>query len=146
MSLEIASSNVNRNITLAGTSVAIFTFLLFFLYPRYRSGDIDPTLFQFTIAVIVTVIFSLVISVLYYYARVVEEYVRREQLTTLLGMPDAFWLIGYTLLLLMPSLILFTVMLPIVAVYGLILWFLYLGLTFLQFRKLRPLTARRKAN
>jgi hypothetical protein len=146
MSLEIASSNVNRNITLAGTSVAIFTFLLFFLYPQYRSGAIDPALFQFTIAVIVTVIFSLVISVLYYYARVVEEYIRREQLTSLLGMPDAFWLIGYTLLLLMPSLILFTVMLPIVAVYGLILWFLYLGLTFLQFRKLRPLTAKRKAN
>jgi hypothetical protein len=146
MSLEIASSNVNRNITLAGTSVAIFTFLLFFLYPQYRSGAIDPALFQITIAVIVTVIFSLVISVLFYYAWVVEEYIRREQLTTLLGMPDAFWLIGYTLLLLMPSLILFTVMLPIVAVYGLILWFLYIGLTFLQFRKLRPLTAKRKAN
>jgi hypothetical protein len=146
MSLEIASSNVNRNITLAGTSVAIFTFLLFFLYPRYRSGDIDPILFQFTIAVIVTVIFSLVISVLYYYAQIVEEYMKREQLTTLLGTPDAFWIIGYTLLLLMPSLILFTVMLPIVAVYALILWFVYLGLTFVQFRKLRPLTAKRKTN
>ncbi len=145
MSLEIASANVNRNITLAGTSVAIFTFLLFFLYPRYRSGEIDPTLFQFTIAVIVTVIFTLVISVLYYYARVVEEYVKRKELNVLLGVPDAIWLVGYTLLLLMPSLILFTIMLPIVAVYGLILWFLYLGLTFSQFRKLRPLTAKLKA-
>jgi O-antigen/teichoic acid export membrane protein len=142
MSLEIASSNVNRNITLAGTSVAIFTFLLFFLYPQYRSGIIDPILFQFTIAVIVTVIFSLVISVLYYYARIVEEYAKKEQLMTLLGAADAFWLLGYTLLLLMPSLILFTVMLPIVAFYGLILWFLYLALTFLQFRKLRPLAAK----
>ncbi len=145
MSLEIASANVNRNITLAGTSVAIFTFLLFFLYPRYRSGEIDPTLFQFTIAVIVTVIFTLVISVLYYYARVVEEYVKRKELNVLLGVPDAIWLVGYTLLLLMPSLILFTIMLPIVAVYGLILWFLYIGLTFSQFRKLRPLTAKLKA-
>ena len=48
MSLDIAEANVNRNITLAGTSVAIFTFLLFFLYPRYLSGDINTVLFQFT--------------------------------------------------------------------------------------------------
>jgi len=48
MSLDIANSNVNRNITLAGTSVAIFTFLLFFLYPRYFSGEINSILFQFT--------------------------------------------------------------------------------------------------
>lgn len=41
MSLDIANSNVNRNITLAGTSVAIFTFLLFFLYPRYLIGEIN---------------------------------------------------------------------------------------------------------
>src|SRR6059058_4735595 len=65
MSLDIANSNVNRNITLAGTSVAIFTFLLFFLYPR--SGEINSILFQFTLAIIVSVIFSLVISALYYY-------------------------------------------------------------------------------
>lgn len=146
MSLEIANSNVNRNITLAGTSVAIFTFLLFFLYPRYRSGDIDPTMFQVTVAVITSVIFCLVISVLYYYAKVVEDYVRKEELTTLLAIPDLFWLLGYTLLLLMPSLILFTINLPIVAVYGLVLWFLYLGLTFVEFRKLRPLSRRRNAS
>jgi hypothetical protein len=85
MSLEIANSNVNRNITLAGTSVAIFTFVLFFLYPRYRTGDIDPSLFQFTIAVIVSVIFCLVISVLYYYVRVIQEVLRKEQLMSLLG-------------------------------------------------------------
>ena len=48
MTLDIANSNVNRNITLAGTSVAIFTFLLFFLYPR--SGEINSILFQFTLA------------------------------------------------------------------------------------------------
>src|SRR5689334_11938695 len=64
VSLDIANSNVNRNITLAGTSIAIFTFLLFFLYPRYSSGEISPVLFQLTLAVIVSVIFSLVISLL----------------------------------------------------------------------------------
>jgi hypothetical protein len=46
MRLEIARSKVNRNITLAGTTVAIFTFLLFFLCPRYVTGAIDPILFN----------------------------------------------------------------------------------------------------
>ena len=39
MSLDIANSNFNRNITLGGTSIAIFTFLLFFLYPKYLTGE-----------------------------------------------------------------------------------------------------------
>src|SRR6266699_1880230 len=82
MSLDIAEANVNRNITLAGTSVAIFTFLLFFLYPRYFSGEINSVLFQFTLAIIVSVIFSLVISALYYYGSSLTLTLRPEQATT----------------------------------------------------------------
>ena len=50
-------------------------------------------------------------------------------------MADAFWTIGYSLLLLEPSLILFTVNLSIVGTYAMILWFGYLYLTGLQFKK-----------
>ena len=32
---ELATSNVNRSYSLAATSIAIFTFVLFFLYPRF---------------------------------------------------------------------------------------------------------------
>ncbi len=49
MSLDIAEANVNRNITLAGTSVAIFTFLLFFLYNRVSNllpGHLSPILLR----------------------------------------------------------------------------------------------------
>jgi len=136
VSLDIANSNVNRNITLAGTSVAIFTFLLFFLYPRYFSGDIDPILFQFTLAIIVSVIFSLVISATYYYGTTLTLSLPDGQGTAIFGKAEAFWLIGYSLLLLEPSLILFTVKLPTVALYALVLWFSYLYLTWLQFKKL----------
>ena len=136
MSLDIANSNVNRNITLAGTSVAIFTFLLFFLYPRYLSGDIDPILFQFTLAIIVSVIFSLVISATYYYGTTLTLSLPDGQGSAIFGKAEAFWLIGYSLLLLEPSLILFTVKLPAVALYALVLWFSYLYLTWLQFKKL----------
>ena len=135
MSLDIANSNVNRNITLAGTSVAIFTFLLFFLYPRYFSGEIDAILFQFTLAIIVSVIFSLVISALYYYGTTLTLSLRPEQATTIFGKAEAFWLVGYSLLLLEPSLILFTVNLLAVGLYALVLWFSYLYLTWLQFKK-----------
>jgi hypothetical protein len=136
VSLDIANSNVNRNITLAGTSVAIFTFLLFFLYPRYFSGDIDPLLFQFTLAIIVSVIFSLVISATYYYGTTLTLSLPDGQGTAIFGKAEAFWLIGYSLLLLEPSLILFTVKLSAVALYALVLWFSYLYLTWLQFKKL----------
>lgn len=138
MSLDIANSNVNRNITLAGTSVAIFTFLLFFLYSRYQSGSIDSILFQFTLAVIVSVIFCLVFSATYYYATTVSLLIEKEHPRSIFGRADGFWLLGYTLLLLEPSLILFTVSLPYVAVYALILWFAYLFLTLLQYTKLQP--------
>ena len=49
---ELAISNVNRAASLIGSSMAIFTFLLFFLYPRFSSGQIDPVLFQVTLALI----------------------------------------------------------------------------------------------
>jgi hypothetical protein len=136
VSLDIANSNVNRNITLAGTSVAIFTFLLFFLYPRYSSGDINPVLFQFTLAIIVSIIFSLVISATYYYGTTLTLSLPDGQGTPIFGKAEAFWLMGYSLLLLEPSLILFTVNLLAVALYALVLWLSYLYLTWLQFKKL----------
>jgi hypothetical protein len=138
VSLDIANANGNRNITLAGTSVAIFTFLLFFLYPRYSSGDsnINPVLFQFTLAIIVSVIFSLVISATYYYGTTLTLSLPHGEGTAIFGKAEAFWLIGYSLLLLEPSLILFTVNLLAVALYALVLWFSYLYLTWLQFKKL----------
>jgi hypothetical protein len=135
VSIDIANSNVNRNIALAGTSVAIFTFLLFFLYPQYSSGQINSILFQFTLTTIVSVIFSLVASATYYYGTVLTLSHPSEEASTIFGIADAFWIIGYSLLLLEPSLILFTVNLSIVGTYALILWFGYLLLTWLQFKK-----------
>lgn len=135
MSLEIANGNVNRNITLAGTSLAIFTFLLFFLYPRYLTGEIDGTLFQFTLAIIVSVIFCLVHSATYYYLTVLTLSLPRELVVVAFGKAEAFWLAGYSLLLLEPSLILFTVKLPVVGSYAMVLWFSYLFVTGLLYRR-----------
>ncbi|HYY91420.1 MAG TPA: hypothetical protein VE955_05470 [Candidatus Dormibacteraeota bacterium] len=79
-------------------------------------GEINPILFQFTLGVIVSVIFSLVISALYFYGTTVTMTLPPEKVKTIFGKAEAFWLIGYTLLLLEPSLILFTVNLVVVGV------------------------------
>jgi hypothetical protein len=47
---ELASANVNRSYSLAATSIAIFTFTLFFLYPRFKNGEVNALLFPATLA------------------------------------------------------------------------------------------------
>ena len=54
---ELAASNVNRSYSLAATSIAIFTFMLFFLYPRFASGQINPLLFQAALVVMAVATF-----------------------------------------------------------------------------------------
>jgi hypothetical protein len=43
---DLAAANVNRSYSLAATTIAIFTFSLIFLYPRFRNGEVSPVLFQ----------------------------------------------------------------------------------------------------
>ena len=50
---DLATANINRSYSLAATSIAVFTFMLFFLYPRFASGEVDASLFQTTLAVMV---------------------------------------------------------------------------------------------
>ena len=59
---ELAASNVNRSYSLAATSIAIFTFILFFLYPRFASGQINAWLFQVTLVVMGVATFSFVFA------------------------------------------------------------------------------------
>ena len=64
---ELASSNVNRSYSLAATSIAIFTFMLIFLYPRFASGEINALLFQVTLVVMSVATFSFVFASFFYY-------------------------------------------------------------------------------
>lgn len=126
LSLDVAEANVNRTVALAGTSIAIFTFTLVFLYPRVSPTGFDSILFQTALTVIGLAIFSFVISGMHYYAQMssqphdttkAEKYRRRA---------DILWLIGFSLLVLEPSLILFTVGLDNVAAIYLVLWIAYI--------------------
>lgn len=135
MSNENANLDVSRVVTLVGTSIAIFTFLLFFLYPRFASGEIDPILFQVTLIVIGVAIFTLVYAGLFFYTLTLPQYLNSVESVAIQRRGDLFWLIGYSVLLLEPTLILLTIRLVIVALAWLLLWASYVVLTLREYRK-----------
>ena len=123
---ELAPSNVNRSYSLAATSIAIFTFMLLFLYPRFRSGEINAWLFQTTLVVMGVATFSFVFASLYYYGSSLGSRIDDAERALYSRRGDRFWLLGDTLLFLVPSLILFTVGLLTVGSAWFAHWLVYL--------------------
>ena len=123
---DLAAVNVTRSYTLAGTNIAIFTFMLFFLYPRFESGRINPVLFQATLIAMCISTFSLVFATLHYYRCSLGGPISDTERTLLALRADRFWLLGYTMMFLAPSLVLFLIGLRIVASVWLAFWLLYL--------------------
>jgi hypothetical protein len=133
MADELATSNVNRSYSLAATSIAIFTFMMIFLYPRFASGEINAVVFQATLVVMGLATFSFVFASFYYYTSSLGSRIddaerarcsRRGALCSRRG--DRFWLLGCILLYLVPSLILFAIGLRGVGSVWLALWLVYL--------------------
>ena len=119
---ELATSNVTRSYSLAATSIAIFTFMLFFLYPRFASGEINALLFQATLVVMGVATFSFVFASFYYYCASLGSRIDDAERARHSRRADRFWLLGYTLLFLAPSLILFSLGLLAVGSTWFALW------------------------
>jgi len=134
---ELAPSNVNRSYSLAATSIAIFTFMLLFLYPRFRGGEINAWLFQTTLVVMGVATFSFVFASLYYYGSSLGSRIDDAERALYSRRGDRFWLLGSTLLFLDPSLILFSVGLLAVGSAWLVLWLVYLLFVVLYFPKVQ---------
>ena len=134
---DLAAVNVSRSYTLAGTNLAIFTFMLFFLYPRFESGRINPVLFQATLVAMGVAAFSLVFATLHYYRCSLGEGMSDTERTLHARRADRFWLLGYTTMFLAPSLVLFLVRLRIVASVWLAFWLLYLFFVVRYFPRLQ---------
>ncbi|HSF47976.1 MAG TPA: hypothetical protein VLA73_06410 [Burkholderiales bacterium] len=126
MADELAAANVNRSYSLAGTSIAIFTFMLFFMYPRFLNGEINPLLFQAALVVMGVATFSFVFASFYYYYSSAGSRIDDAERALYSRRADRFWLLGYTLLFLDPSLILFAIRLHVVAATWFALWLVYL--------------------
>ena len=120
---DLAAANVNRSYQLAASSIAIFTFLLFFLYPRFASGQVDALRCQATLIVMGVVTFSF--ASFYYYAASLGSRIDQPERAEYSRRGDRFWLLGCILLFLAPSLILFTVRLLAVASAWFALWLVY---------------------
>ena len=122
---DLAASNVNRSYSLAATSIAIFTFMLIFLYPRFASGEVNPLLFQTTLVVMGVATFSFVFASFYYYASSLGDRIDDAERARYSRRGDRFWLLGCTLLFVDPSLVLFSVGLVVVGCAWLALWLVY---------------------
>jgi hypothetical protein len=123
---DLAASNVNRSYSLAATSIAIFTFMLFFLYPMFASGEINAWLFQATLIVMGVATFSFVLASFFYYGSSLGSRIDDPERAAYSRRADHFWLLGVALLFLDPSLILFTVGLLAVGSVWFALWVVYL--------------------
>ena|SRR5215203_1012550 len=134
---EVATHNVNRSYSLAATFITIFTFMLFFLYPRFASGEVNAFLFQATLTVMGVATFSFVFASFYYYCSSLRSRIDDVERSLYFRRGDRFWLLGDTLLFLVPSLILFTVGLLAVGSAWFALWLVYLLFVIRYFPKVQ---------
>jgi hypothetical protein len=139
---DLAAANVNRSYQLAASSIAIFTFLLFFLYPRFVSGDVDALPFQATLIVMGVATFSFAFASFYYYEASLGGRIDDAERIGYSRRADCIWLLGCVLLFLAPSLILFTVKLLAVASAWFALWLVYLVFVIRNFSRVQT---RRKS-
>src|SRR5262245_24675131 len=102
---DLAAANVNRSYQLASSSIAIFTFLLFFLYPRFKSGEVDASWFQATLIVMGVATFSFAFASFHHYGGSLGERIDDPERAQYSRRGDRFWLLGCFGLFLAPSLI-----------------------------------------
>jgi hypothetical protein len=140
MGEDLANANVNRAYSLAATSIAIFTFTMFFLFPRFTSGEANPLLFQATLVVMGLATFSFVFASFYYYGSSLGGRIDDADKALYSRRADRLWLLGCIHLFLAPSLILFSIGLFAVGYVWLALWLVYLVFVIRHFPKVQ--TAR----
>jgi hypothetical protein len=134
---DLAAANVNRSYSLAATTIAIFTFSLIFLYPRFRSGEVSPLLFQLTLVVMAIATFSFVFASFLFYGAAMTGQIAEEERVELGRRGDLVWVLGYSLLFVIPALILFTVDLLAVGAFWLALWLVYVVFAVRNFPRVR---------
>ena len=142
MTDDLAAANVNRSYQLAASSIAIFTFLLLFLYPKFAIGEVDALPFEATLVVMGIATFSFAFASFYYYGASLGGRIDDAERVRYARRGDRLWLLGCVVLFLAPSLVLFTVRLWGVASAWFALWLVYLLFVIRNFRRVE--TARNK--
>ncbi|OLE90799.1 MAG: hypothetical protein AUF79_08510 [Crenarchaeota archaeon 13_1_20CM_2_51_8] len=135
--LDYVTSNLNRSLTLIGSNLAIFTFMLIFLYPRYASNQLNGVLFQVSLTGSLLTIFLFGISGVHYFEVVAMAKASIETKMQLVRRGDLLFVVSLLLATAEPALILFTLGLTLVGVIATVLWTLYAVFLTRQGRKLR---------
>src|SRR5262245_36602783 len=116
--------------------------MLFFLYPRFKGGEINAVLFQVTLVVMGVATFSFVFASLYYYASSLGSRIDDAERVLYSRRGDRFWLLGYSLLFLDPSVILFSIGLLAVGSAWLALWLVYVFFVIRYFPRVQTVRKR----
>ena len=135
--LDLVHSNLNRAITMIGTNLAIFTFALIFLYPRYASNQLNGVLFQPTLTSSLLAIFLFGFSGLTYFEAVSMPKLTLTRKKILVRRGDSLFVLSLFFSTANPALILFTLGITAVAIIATILWTTYAGFVIRQGRQLR---------
>lgn len=133
--IEIAKRNAYVMPGIAGTCVAIFTFQLFFLYPRLLAGELNPILFRLTVGVIVLTLFFFMYAGSYYYTFIGSLGRDDKRSMTYINRADRCAVVALVLFVLAPALILYTINLPDLGSVALILWLVYLVVLIVDIRR-----------
>lgn len=119
----IQLSGLSNNVNMAGISLAIFTFLLFF-----SSSQAHAMLFQAALGLIVAAIFSFSVAGLYSFVLVYSAPAKHASLQSHRQRAELFFALGLSILLLEPGLILFSLGFEVVASVALILFLAYMAI------------------
>jgi hypothetical protein len=134
---ELHAANLNRTVSLIGSNLAMFTFVLVFLFPRYASRELNGVLFQITLTSSLLAVFLFVISGISYFEAVAFARLSVERKKALIRRGDSLFVLGLMLSTAMPALILFTLPgLFVVALVATVLWSLCAGFIVRQGKKL----------
>ena len=134
---EFVASNLNRAVTLIGSTLAIFTFVLFFLYPRYIANQLNSVLFQVTLTTTLLSIFLFGFAGVNYFEALGAPKASIARKKILIQRGNTMFVLALLLGTAMPALILFTINILMVATIATALWALYAGFIVQQGRKLR---------
>lgn len=125
---DLSAANLSRTVSLVSSDLAIFTFVLVFLFPRYASRELNGVLFQITLTTSLLGIFLVLISGISYFEAIAFSKTGVERKRALMRRGDSLFVVGLMISTAMPPLILFTLPgLCVVAIFATVLWILCAG-------------------
>jgi hypothetical protein len=135
--MESAKRNMALMPGLGGTCVAIFNFSLFFLYPRFVSGEASQIFFRLAVGDIVVSLFFFMYAATFYYLFVEGFPKDAKRAIVYFAWADRCAVVAIALFTISPALVLFAVDLPDLGLVALGLWLLHIGILFVTSRGTR---------